>query len=46
MHNDINKSKTLKKLKRYNLFLYNCMESKYNYKVIQNKFIKLCKLNK
>ena len=43
MLNDINKWETLKKLKTYNPFLYNGIESKYHYKVIQNKFIKWCK---
>ena len=36
MLNDINKWETLKKLKTYNPFLYNGIESKYHYKVIQN----------
>ncbi len=43
MLNDINKWETLKKLKTYNPVLYNGIESKYHYKVIQNKFIKLSK---
>jgi len=42
MLNDINKWETLKKLKTYNPFLYKGKESKYHYKVIQNKFIKWC----
>jgi hypothetical protein len=35
MFNDINKWKTLKKLKTNNPFLYNDIESKYHYIVIQ-----------
>jgi hypothetical protein len=42
MLNDINKWETLKKLKTYNPFLYKNKESKFHYKVIQNKFIKWC----
>jgi hypothetical protein len=41
MLNDINKWKTLKKLKMYNPFLYNGKESKYHYKVIQNTIINI-----
>jgi hypothetical protein len=36
MLNDINKWETLKKLKTYNPFLYNGIESKYHYKVIHH----------
>ena len=38
MLNDINKWKTLKKLKTYNTCLYNGKESKYHYKVIHHSF--------